>query len=93
MKINKKSLESTTIAIGLITIYISVIAITLSIADVVFSWDIFTPQVQKFMYVVVAFLGLLVMSSFILNLMINMSMISANLDYIARNLKQKNETR
>ncbi|OGC46707.1 hypothetical protein A2713_01495 [candidate division WWE3 bacterium RIFCSPHIGHO2_01_FULL_35_17] len=80
MKIDKRSLEGVTISTGLVTIVLMIIFASFAFADLVFEWDLFSEEIQRGLGVIMFFLGSIVIACFLLNIMVNLSIMSSKME-------------
>ncbi len=80
MKINKRKLEGVTISTGFITIVLMIFFASFAFADLLFEWDLFSEEIQRGLGVIMFFLGSIVIACFLLNIMVNLSIMSSKME-------------
>ncbi len=80
MNINRNKLEglTTSLAVSLLTLMIFVL--TLAAANTIFNWDLFPPEVEKAGGVIIISSVLVIFSSVIINIMVNIGRIADKFD-------------
>lgn len=93
LRFNNRGIADSCTFIAYFLIIISCALGILTIADVVFKWDILSGIMQKFAYLIIGANVLIIISSFLISLMVNMNIISNRLENIADklNAKESNE--
>lgn len=76
MKINRIWLEKITTSLAVVLLGFLVVALTMAVANEVFQWDLFPIAVEKAAIVLIACCFLLIVSSVIINIMINIGRIA-----------------
>jgi len=84
---NKRKIETTCILLSFFLIIILAFLLIIAIADTIFHWDIFPKEIEKIMILFMAASGVIIAACFILSLMVNLSLISSNLEKIADSFK------
>jgi len=84
---NKRKIETICILLSFLLIIILSFLLIIAIADTVFHWDILPKHVEKVMILFMASSGVIIGACFLLSLMVNLSLISSNLEKIADTLK------
>jgi len=88
LKLNLKKIEKTCIVLSFIFVLLLSLLGIIAIADGLFKWDILPDNLQKIATLAMLTMGVVVFSSFLISLMINLSRISANLESIAENMDE-----
>jgi hypothetical protein len=89
MKISKTTVEQNTITITYILVLVMTVLCIFSVADAVLSWDIFSEPVERVLQLAMISFGIVIASCFLLNSMINFSLIKDNIEIIAQKMKIK----
>jgi len=76
---NKIKLEQLTSSIAVTFLAILTVGGIILIADTIFGWDIFSPDVEKALSFFMLSLGFIIFSSVIVNIMLNVSIIASAL--------------
>jgi hypothetical protein len=76
---NKQKIEQATASLAITFLSVSTIAVILLIADQIFSWDLFPPSLEKALGFILVSMGLIIFSSVIVNIMLNISLIATTL--------------
>ena len=88
---NRRKIESLCINISFVLILLISFLGVLGIADGLFGWDIFSDYMEKLITLFMLTVGIVIASSFLLVLMINLSLISVNIEKIRVNLEEKKD--
>ena len=80
ISIGKKGLEKLTASLAVVLLTIMVFVVTLAMSNTVFKWDLFPPEIEKMGSVFMVASFLIISSSVIINLMVNIGRIAAKLD-------------
>ncbi len=90
---NKRKIETICIALAFVLIVIMTCLCILATADGIFRWDIFPPFIEKIGTLAMCAMGITIGACCLLNLMVNVSLISGSLEKIAEQLEldKKNE--
>jgi hypothetical protein len=91
LAINKRKIETICILVSIILIILMMLLGIISIADSIFKWDILSPNLQKVALLIMYSFGLIIAGCFLLNLMINISIISNSIENIEINTIQNNK--
>jgi len=84
---NKRKIEAVCILLSFLLIIVFSFLLILGIADSLFEWDIFPKHIENAIILFMASTGIIVAASFLLSLMINLSLISASIEKIADTIK------
>lgn len=80
---NRRTIEKLTASIAVLLLFFITLGVIFTIADTTFNWDIFPPDVEKFLYFILGSCVAIIVSSVLVNVMINLSIIAINSDAIA----------
>ncbi len=89
--ISKRRIENLSILFAVFLTFIVCILAILAMADEILEWDIFNDQTEKIIVLVCGAFGLLILACFIINFMLNLSLISAGIEHFARKGDSKHE--
>lgn len=79
-QVDRRKIEKITASIAVtLLFFITVIAI-LAVANFIFKWDIFPPDIEKVLWFVVGSCVAVIFSSVLVNIMINLSILAINSD-------------
>ena len=86
---DRRKIESITASLAVILLFVMTFGGILFMGDQFFDWDIFTPQVEKVIgFILVSMLAIIV-SSVLVNIMLNISIIAINTDIYLEKLLKK----
>ncbi len=80
MRINRVKLEKLTTSLAVTLLTLMVIVLTLAAANTIFRWDLFSAEVEKIGWLLVTTSFLIIFSSVIINIMINIGRIADRFD-------------
>lgn len=75
---DRRKIERVTASLAVMLLFFLTICGILAIANQVFRWDIFPPDIQKFLWFILASCFVVIVSSVLVNIMINISIIALN---------------
>lgn len=84
---DRRKIEHITTALAVSLLFIMTIGAILAIANTMFNWDIFPPNVEKVLWFLLASLLAIIVSSVLVNVMINLSIIALNSERLLNNKK------
>ncbi len=79
---DRRKIEQFTASIAVMLLFTITAFFILFIADQIFEWDIFTPAVEKVLGFVMASGVVIIITSILVNVMINFSIIAINFDML-----------
>lgn len=85
---NKRKIETTCILLSFFLIIVLSFSLIIAFADAVFHWDILPKHIENILILFMASAGIIIVACFLLSLMVNLSLISSNLEEIADTLKE-----
>ena len=86
---NRSSLEKITASLVVILLTVLTLGFILIVGNLIFSWDLFTPLVEKILYFIsISMLGV-IMSATLINIMLNISRLANFSKIIAQKLLEK----
>lgn len=89
---DRRKIERTTASLAVVLLLFTTIGAILFAADMFFNWDIFPPGIEAFLGFILVSMVALIVSSVLVNVMLNLSIIALNSDLMAEKTKsQKNE--
>lgn len=78
---DRRKIEKITASIAVILLFVNTIGAILAAANAFFKWDIFPPEIQTVIYFIfVSFLAI-ILSSILVNIMLNISIIAINSEH------------
>lgn len=80
MEIDRSKLEHLTTSLAIVLLTIIVVVLTLVVANQIFSWDLFPPLLEKVGGLMIAMSFLIIFSSVIINIMLNIGRIADSFD-------------
>lgn len=86
---NKQKIEQATASLAITFLTIATIAVILLIADQFFNWDLFPPSFETALGFILVSMGLIIFSSVIVNIMLNISLIAATLQEFTHDRRTK----
>jgi drug/metabolite transporter (DMT)-like permease len=86
---DRRWLEKTTASLAVILLFFLTFATILAVANLIFEWDIFPPGVEKFLYFILASCVAIIISSVLVNVMINLSMLASNSERLLHDKKEE----
>lgn len=88
---DRRKIEQTTASLAVFLLFFLTVGAILFAADIFFNWDIFPPDIEKVLgFILVSMLAIIV-SSVLVNIMLNLSIIAANSDLMAQKTKKNDE--
>ena len=88
---DRRQIEHITASLAVVLLFFMTIGALLFSADLFFGWDIFSPDVEKVLgFILVAMLAVIV-SSVLVNVMINLSIIALNSETLVKHHKRDGE--
>ncbi len=87
---DRRKLERMTASLAVFLLFFITIGGILVFADLFFNWDIFPPDVEKFISFLFVSVLAIIISSVLVNIMLNLSILAINSDLIA---ERKNAAR
>ena len=91
MKISKRSIEHFTITTGFIFICMAVFSSILYFADQILEWNLFSRTASNFIAIIFFAMGIILVACFLLNIMVNLSIISSHFENLVDKLNRKDE--
>lgn len=88
---NRRSIEHITASLAVSLLFIMTVGAILAIANTMFNWDIFPPNVEKVLWFFLASLLAIIISSVLVNVMINLSIIALNSERLLNHKKDSYE--
>jgi hypothetical protein len=86
---DRRQIERITSSLAVFLLTFMTVGAILSIANAIFSWDIFPPGVEKFIWFILASCMAIIVSSVLVNVMINISIIALNSDNLGNKKDDK----
>ncbi len=80
ISIGKKGLERLTASLAVVLLTVMVFVVTLAMSNAVFKWDLFSPEIERMGSVFMVASFLIIFSSVIINIMVNIGRIADKLD-------------
>ncbi len=88
---DRRKLEQLTASLAVILLFFMTIGAILFSADQIFNWDIFPPDVEKLLGFLLVSMVAVIVSSVLVNVMINLSIIAANSEILTQKSHKKDE--
>ena len=82
---DRRKIEQVTASLAVILLFCMTFIGILVIGDGFFSWDIFPPEIEKILAFIMASCAVIIFSSVLVNVMLNLSIIAINSDIFLRN--------
>lgn len=76
IKIGRNGLEKMTASLAVILLTLMVFVVTLAMSNTIFNWDLFPPEIEKVGSVFMVSSALIIFSSVIINIMVNIGRIA-----------------
>lgn len=86
---DRRKIETITASLAVFLLLFITIGAILAIANGVFSWDIFPPDVEKVLWFILGSCVAIIFSSVLVNVMLNLSIIAINSDELVKGLIKK----
>lgn len=86
---DRRKIERITVSIAVVLLYFLTVGFILFTADSIFGWDIFPPDVEKAIGFILLSTLVIIISSVLVNVMINLSIIALNTEEMVENSKKK----
>ena len=84
LPMDKRHIEQATSSLAVTFLSVVTVAVILLTADTIFDWNLFPPYIEKTLGFVLVSMGLIIFSSVIVNIMLNISLIADTLQKLAR---------
>lgn len=81
MEISRQKLEILTTNLAVVLLFLIVLILTLVVANYTFTWDLFPKSIEKIGLVAISSIFLVIISSVIINIMINIGRIADHFDH------------
>nr|NQU93127.1 hypothetical protein [Bacteroidota bacterium] len=91
IKFNKRKIETSCILISFVLVVVLTISAIFAIADGLFSWDILPENIEKIAILFMSASGLIIVATFLISLMVNLSLISLNVEKIANKINKQEQ--
>ena len=88
---NRRKIETICIVLSSFLIVFITFFCILGLADGIFNWDVLPKSLENFAVLIMASIGLIILACFLLNIMVNLSLISINMEKIYNKLNEKGE--
>lgn len=75
---DRKKIEQITASLAVMLLFVATLGVILAIANGVFNWNIFPPGIEKLIWFIFGSCIIIVISSVLVNIMINISIIAIN---------------
>lgn len=85
---DRRKIEQITASLAVLLLFFMTIAGILAIANAFFNWDIFPPDIEKFLWFIFTSCLIVIISSVLVNIMINISIIAINFDLFLEDKKK-----
>ena len=89
---DKRKIEQFTASLAVLLLFIMSIGVIIFFGDQFFNWDIFPPHIEKILGFIMASTVVLIISSVLVNLMLNIGIIAMNSDELTQVIKESNES-
>jgi hypothetical protein len=83
---DRRKLEQITASLAVILLFVLTVGGILFFADLFFNWDIFPPYIEKVLGFVLVSMLVIIISSVLVNIMINLSIIALKIDIFLKKL-------
>lgn len=77
---DRRKIENITASLAVLLLFVMTFIGILLMGDLFFNWDIFSPEVEKLIAFSLASCGVIIFSSVLVNVMLNLSIIAINTD-------------
>lgn len=88
---DRRKLEQTTVTIAITLLFVMTLGLILLIADQFWMWDLFPANVEQVLGFIMAAFGIVIFSSVLVNIMLNLSIIAINSELYIRSHKEKKD--
>jgi hypothetical protein len=78
VQIDRRKIEQFTASLAVFLLFFITIGAILAIANGIFEWDIFPPEIEKVLWFILGSCVAIIVSSVLVNIMINISIIALN---------------
>lgn len=85
---DRRKIENITASLAVMLLFIMTVGGILFAADQFFNWDIFPPDIERVLGFMMVSMLAIIISSVLVNVMINLSIIALNSDYLVNREKQ-----
>ncbi len=86
---NKRAIETFCTSLSFFLVVVMTFLCLLAIVDGVFNWDLLPPSLENIVLLIMCSMGLVIGSCALINLIINLSLISRSLETMAKNFELK----
>lgn len=88
---DRRRIEHITASLAVSLLFVMTVGAILAIANTMFQWDIFPPNIEKVLWFLLASCLAIIVSSVLVNVMINLSIIALNSERFLKNKKSSYE--
>ena len=88
---DRRKIEQISASLAVFLLFFMTLGVILFAADMFFGWDIFSPDIEKFLGFILVSTLIIIVSSVLVNVMLNLSIIAINSDSLARKHGSKDE--
>jgi drug/metabolite transporter (DMT)-like permease len=81
---DRRKVERMTASLAVVLLFFMTIGAILFFADLFFNWDIFPPDVEKLLGFILVSMLAVIISSVLVNIMLNLSIIALNSDRLSK---------
>lgn len=89
---DRRKIEQLTASLAVTLLFFLTIGAILFAADLFFGWDIFPPDIEKLLGFILVSMLTIIISSVLVNIMLNLSIIAANSELMAEKTHRKDES-
>lgn len=89
---DRRKVERLTASLAVVLLFIITLGGILFFADLFFNWDIFTPDIERILGFLLLSMLVTIVSSVLVNMMLNLSIIALNSEVIARRNSKNNDS-
>ena len=83
IRFNRRKIETFCIFLSFVLVIILALFGIFAIADGLFSWDLLTEKTENIVVLIMSAIGIIIGATFLISLMVNLSLISINVERIA----------
>lgn len=88
---DRRKIESVTASLAVFLLFFITIGAILAIANWIFEWDIFPPDIEKFLWFILVSCTAVILSCVLVNVMLNLSILAINSDILVKKLTKESQ--
>ncbi|KKT74027.1 MAG: hypothetical protein UW86_C0001G0005 [Microgenomates group bacterium GW2011_GWA1_Microgenomates_45_10] len=86
--IDRRKLEQMTASLAVLLLFFLTFGAIVAFANIIFEWDIFPPSIERALWFVFAAVAVVIFTSVLVNIMLNISLIALNAERLTKITKE-----